>query len=109
LKEWRITGCPTALIPAFIGLGGTIIGFGLGAVFTHWREERKIKKETTEEFIKEFYSISFLRHRIPLSELRRKVLAGNPSIESIAGRITIAARNLENLTSISALNFSWAS
>ncbi|MCI0387674.1 MAG: hypothetical protein MOB07_02735 [Acidobacteria bacterium] len=63
---------------------GAFFGALLALLATMWRESKKQRNETTKGFIDEFFSTSFLRHRIAVSTLRRKVLSGTVSIESIA-------------------------
>ncbi len=63
---------------------GAFFGAFLALMATLWREGRERKRATTEAIINEFFSASFLQHRTAVSGLRRKVLAGKVSIESIA-------------------------
>nr|WP_321496356.1 hypothetical protein [uncultured Methanolobus sp.] len=75
---------------AYVGLMGLLITLEVG-YFTIWnnknQDNKRIKTETTIDFIKEFYSIDFISHRKAVSFLKDKVKVSTSQqqfIESIA-------------------------
>ena len=48
-------------------------------------DRKRARREATQGVIDEFFSSSFLKHRIAVSQLREKVINGEVSIDSIAG------------------------
>ncbi|WP_321430523.1 hypothetical protein [uncultured Methanolobus sp.] len=59
-----------------VGFGGLIITLFVGLVtiqYNRHQDNKRIKTETTIDFIKEFYSIDFISHRKAVSFLKNKV------------------------------------
>lgn len=65
-----------------------LLGAFFGALFallgSLFLSSKKYKKDTTQDFMNEFFSRDFLSHRIAISNLREKVINGDVLLSNIA-------------------------
>lgn len=65
-------------------LFGGFFGATFALLTTLWFQSRTDRQTTTQKFIDEFHSTEFLKHRIGVSNLRRRVMNGEVPIDQLA-------------------------